>query len=208
MRCFSLSCATGSFRRLAGRSHLFLCAAKVDSITKGILGSESGKRTLDRARRFASVFGQLASLNIASGLRAQQLWSTFLMEMDLNTEEMVSLAQKTLAGERSHLMRDSSLKESLNLRAAAGGGLGGAAGAGGDDGGADGGGDDFEGGDTPVASFDDFVQAGPSAEPTMEEEPAPAAVPAADAEPEAEAATGGADEDAEGGEDVRDDISL
>jgi len=164
-----------------------IAKTKVDNITKGILGSESGRRVLDRARRFASTYGQLASLNIASGLRAQQLWSSFLMDVNLNTEEMVGLAQKTLAGERGHLRRDSSLQESLDLTAAAGGGV--------DEVAAD------EGGETPSMGFDDFVDAGESAEPALSATGAPPA-------PSADVPVEDADEGGFAGEDVRDDISL
>ena len=54
-------------------------------------------RSKIRVDRFGEVFGQFASLSVASGLRAQQLWSQYIVGLGLNAEDMVALAQKTLS---------------------------------------------------------------------------------------------------------------
>lgn len=101
---------------------------RLQDITKGIINCEAGKELRGRVNRIRSVLGQFAALGIASGERAQQVWTTFLTDSALDQGTMVSKAQATLTGNPSVTFEDGGLPSQSHLGdAEAAGGAGGAA---------------------------------------------------------------------------------
>jgi hypothetical protein len=84
--------AEGAMKRLKDR---------LDDITKGTLYIESDKISRARTVRVIAMVGQYAALSIASGVRSQELWASFLGSMELDQNTMVSDAQATLTGQTS-----------------------------------------------------------------------------------------------------------
>lgn len=69
---------------------------RLDDISKGLLNIEGERIARTRIDRMVAMAGQFAALSIASGVRAQELWTSFLSSMELNQEAMVRDAQTTL----------------------------------------------------------------------------------------------------------------
>jgi len=74
---------------------------RLDDISKGILNVEADRLARTRVHRIISMTGQYAALSIASGVRSQELWTSFLGTMGLDQSVMVSDAQRTLVGTMS-----------------------------------------------------------------------------------------------------------
>ena len=72
---------------------------RVDDISKGLLHVECDKVSRARTDRLVAMTGQFAALGIASGVRTQELWTSFLGAMDLDQATCVSDAQATLTGQ-------------------------------------------------------------------------------------------------------------
>ncbi len=75
--------------------------ASLDDISKGVLYIESDKCARARVARFIAMMGQYAALCIASGVRAQELWTSFMSAMELEQNTQVTDAQSTLTGASS-----------------------------------------------------------------------------------------------------------
>jgi len=71
---------------------------RMDDISKGILHIEADKSARVRVARLVAMTGQFAALSMASGVRAQELWTGFLAAMSLDQAAMVADAQRTLVG--------------------------------------------------------------------------------------------------------------
>lgn len=84
--------AVGIMRRMRER---------LDDISKGLLNIEADRVSRVRVERMIAMSGQYAALCIASGVRAQELWSNFLGSMELDQSAMVHDAQDTLTGKSS-----------------------------------------------------------------------------------------------------------
>jgi hypothetical protein len=84
--------AVGMMKRLKER---------VDDISKGTLFIEADKNSRARTARIIAMAGQYAALCIASGVRTQELWSSFLTSMELDQNVCVTDAQATLTGQTS-----------------------------------------------------------------------------------------------------------
>jgi hypothetical protein len=69
---------------------------RLDDISKGALNVEGDRLARIRIDRVVAMAGQFAALSIASGVRGQELWTSYLTTMDLNQEAMVRDAQQTL----------------------------------------------------------------------------------------------------------------
>jgi hypothetical protein len=69
---------------------------RLDDVSKGALNIEGERLARIRIDRVVAMAGQFAALSIASGVRGQELWTSYLTTMDLNQEAMVRDAQQTL----------------------------------------------------------------------------------------------------------------
>jgi PX domain len=89
---------------------------RLDDISKGVLGVEADRVTRTRIGRFVAMVGQYSALCIASGVRSQELWTTFLQNMELDQAVMVQDAQGTLTGQSSmHSLDATGASVSLTL---------------------------------------------------------------------------------------------
>ena len=73
----------------------------LDDISKGAIYIESDKCARARVARFIAMTGQYAALCIASGVRSQELWTSFMSSMALEQNTQVTDAQSTLTGASS-----------------------------------------------------------------------------------------------------------
>ena len=73
----------------------------LDDISKGAIYIESDKCARARVARFIAMTGQYAALCIASGVRSQELWTSFMSSMGLEQNTQVTDAQSTLTGASS-----------------------------------------------------------------------------------------------------------
>lgn len=74
---------------------------RLDDVSKGILHIESDRFARARTARFVAMVGQYSALCIASGVRSQELWASFLTSMELDQNSMVADAQATLTQQTS-----------------------------------------------------------------------------------------------------------
>lgn len=74
---------------------------RLDDISKGVLHIEAERLARTRVDRIVAMAGQFAALCIASGVRGQELWSSFLAAQELDQAAMVRDAQATLTSQMS-----------------------------------------------------------------------------------------------------------
>lgn len=80
---------------------------RLDDITKGLLYVEGARISRIRVERFHAMLCQYAALNIASGVRLQEIWSNYLAASGVDQSACVRDAQATLVGSTSMHTLDS-----------------------------------------------------------------------------------------------------
>lgn len=83
----------------AAKDQARVARERLHDITKGLLHFEAPQLSARRVDAFVKIIGQLATLNISSGLKTQEIWTKLLnaLEMDQNVRTFAHMFSLRLA---------------------------------------------------------------------------------------------------------------